>query len=1391
LTWLTPCHDCSSFLELRLANAQEAGKRSLHSIFFDAVDNYADFLCVHTSFSESNVMERELQFQDFPSDIAPSGLPSSSERDGNLKANSLFIPESAEKSPPLFSLQFCQQFFDVDTAVVIRRVLYSMVPRLNMNFITQSIRPHPDLFGPFWIALTLLFTACVGNQLGEMFNAIHGDGTVRHAVLNFRIVTLMASVIFAYAFLVPGLFIVFFIWRNMDDMYTLLELICSYGYSLSVFIPISLLWAINIQWFRWLLTLFGVFLSGGVLLLSIWPVVRKHSRLVCKMFTAPIIGAYLNSIVDFLWRFGVYVSYAFGDGCLPDGKKTFSAERTVTSHLRSLLSKMHNDVDQAFMHQWSAVSLNTNVSALRFTPQGDILAVAYANGVVRCFQVASGQEVATISTSERPSACNDVCWYPTGHYLFAAKEDGTVIMHDYRMGKLHSASMCHSVAVTYLVAHPKSPLLISCSASTFTVDSTIRFWDLRSVSPLLTVSSSGGAIYTMDCDSSGMRLATGGADGLIHICDATTGAVFDVICGEFNRTPITSVNFSMDGLYLLVSRQEWPVKLWKVSNKTAIRKFIGSKNLYYVIRSKLLGRYVISGSEDGRVFVWDCDSTDVVARLPHKPAVLTVDGCDKQQMLLASASVGHGGSVKLGTLYKVEQRHGSKESYFNCESSCDEVIKDILPSCYYQSIAISVLDKLPIWHLRTLLSWMPSFKGRNDSLSLKGIQLLCMNLAGEVDSPSVSALFKVDIAASQRLPLPMVFEVESRQKLWNRRKGAYDMSPWTLVGMRQFRMFRLQQLLSGDAVLGPVTAIKVEQYQRAQSDLRALISWTPNSKYPSCYYYLTWTNNITSTARVFLIDGLFAYELDHLTYESNYTVLIRSISSKKPYRLTSSPATVMFKSMSCLQANNFSFLKCPPGPVRQLKWSITNHTVVVSWLPPDFYDNKANENLTTTYHINFRSLIGINRCLTHFERTLTLPTNVTNASFGPVSDDCLYGVDIAARVNNSLGKYAHATLNITSMLLEASEDERNFDDLFLNPIYFAVPALFIVLCLTLAGVYMWRQRKRKAPKVDIPMYNVQQVVTKTLDQQLDAPIEHKNLPSDRIQSTDVLCKSSDLFASIEFDALLGEGTFGCIYRAKCSAPGFEKFVAVKTMKGFNGSEAKEHLVKEIELLSRLPKHPNVTEFLGYCDRPGLLLLILEYCPQGNLKRFLKTNDPRCHPEGFEITNFLPPALYYGRQIALGMEHLNAHNLVHRDLAARNILVSDGGKTVKVSDFGLSRSGAIYLQMVGGRLPVRWMAPESIFVRMFSNKSDVWSFGIVLWEIVTVDLNPYPGVDIAQLFHFLKMGYRMEKPENCSQALYSVMMRCWNTRPECRPSFTELREEIEALLPLCTVNTPSC
>uniref|UniRef100_A0A5S6Q6M3 WD_REPEATS_REGION domain-containing protein n=1 Tax=Trichuris muris TaxID=70415 RepID=A0A5S6Q6M3_TRIMR len=303
---------------------------------------------------------------------------------------------------------------------------------------------------------------------------------------------------------------------------------------------------------------------------------------------------------------------------------------------------MNETEDSAFAKRWSSPTMDVNTAALRFNPQGDVLAVALANGLLKCYGVAEGRELAAFSTNDnRASACNDVCWYPTGQFLFIGKEDGNVIVHDCRLGKLHAAMLCHSAAVTYLLAHPKSPLLISCS-----VDSTLRFWDIRSSSPLLTVSSGGHALYAMDCDIDGMRLATGGVDGFVRIWDITTAMVFDVLPGDLNRTPITSIQFSSDGEYVLVSRQEWPVKLWKTSTKMTVRSFAGSKNLFYMVRSRMMGKYVVSGSEDGNVFVWDCLSTDLVAKLPHKPAVLAVDCCEKN-MLIASASVGQGGSVNL------------------------------------------------------------------------------------------------------------------------------------------------------------------------------------------------------------------------------------------------------------------------------------------------------------------------------------------------------------------------------------------------------------------------------------------------------------------------------------------------------------------------------------------------------------------------------------------------------------------------------------------------------------------------------------------------------------------------------------------------------------------------
>ncbi|XP_078363420.1 fibroblast growth factor receptor 2-like [Oculina patagonica] len=151
------------------------------------------------------------------------------------------------------------------------------------------------------------------------------------------------------------------------------------------------------------------------------------------------------------------------------------------------------------------------------------------------------------------------------------------------------------------------------------------------------------------------------------------------------------------------------------------------------------------------------------------------------------------------------------------------------------------------------------------------------------------------------------------------------------------------------------------------------------------------------------------------------------------------------------------------------------------------------------------------------------------------------------------------------------------------------------------------------------------------------------------------------------------------------------------------------------------------------------------------------------------------------QIAQGMEYLTRKGIVHRDLAARNVLVCDS-KLVKVADFGLARStlGENVYHVTGqhNKLPVKWMSPESINDGVSTAKSDVWSYGIVLWEIATLGGFPYPGIKNSELMRLLKRGYRMEKPDTCSEEFYQLMRRCWADNPDARPTFTELCQDLE-------------
>ncbi|OXA50319.1 Proto-oncogene tyrosine-protein kinase receptor Ret [Folsomia candida] len=148
------------------------------------------------------------------------------------------------------------------------------------------------------------------------------------------------------------------------------------------------------------------------------------------------------------------------------------------------------------------------------------------------------------------------------------------------------------------------------------------------------------------------------------------------------------------------------------------------------------------------------------------------------------------------------------------------------------------------------------------------------------------------------------------------------------------------------------------------------------------------------------------------------------------------------------------------------------------------------------------------------------------------------------------------------------------------------------------------------------------------------------------------------------------------------------------------------------------------------------------------------------------------------------EYLEKNRIVHRDLACRNCLLMGDHKQVKLSDFGLSRdiyTWNVYHQKSNGKLPIKWMAIESIFTHVFTTKSDVWSYGILLWELVTLGGTPYPGLGNTELFHLLKSGYRMERPDNCSEELYALMKKCWRTSPSARPNYTELRNYVQTMM----------
>ncbi|KAL8178847.1 UNVERIFIED_CONTAM: Tyrosine-protein kinase receptor Tie-1 [Gekko kuhli] len=273
---------------------------------------------------------------------------------------------------------------------------------------------------------------------------------------------------------------------------------------------------------------------------------------------------------------------------------------------------------------------------------------------------------------------------------------------------------------------------------------------------------------------------------------------------------------------------------------------------------------------------------------------------------------------------------------------------------------------------------------------------------------------------------------------------------------------------------------------------------------------------------------------------------------------------------------------------------------------------------------------------------------------------------------------------------------------------------------------------------------------------------------------------------IKFEDMIGEGNFGQVIRAMIKKDGLRMNAAIKMLKEFASENDHRDFAGELEVLCKLGNHPNIINLLGACENKGYLYIAIEYAPYGNLldflrkSRVLETDPAFAREHGTASTLTSQQLLQFASDVAKGMQYLSEKQFIHRDLAARNILVGEN-LTSKIADFGLSRGEEVYVKKTMGRLPVRWMAIESLNYSVYTTKSDVWSFGVLLWEIVSLGGTPYCGMTCAELYEKLPQGYRMEKPLNCDDEVYELMRQCWRDRPYERPPFSQISVQLIRML----------
>ncbi|XP_047441761.1 ephrin type-B receptor 4b-like isoform X2 [Mugil cephalus] len=368
---------------------------------------------------------------------------------------------------------------------------------------------------------------------------------------------------------------------------------------------------------------------------------------------------------------------------------------------------------------------------------------------------------------------------------------------------------------------------------------------------------------------------------------------------------------------------------------------------------------------------------------------------------------------------------------------------------------------------------------------------------------------------------------------------------------------------------------------------------------------------------------------------------------------------------------------------------------------------------------------------------------------------------VQVRVRSQAGFGSFSSLSVFNTL----PDGVGHSQLVLTGVLVSMATLLLI-AVTIVSVYCYR-RRRHSENDKSGHYQMGQTIKVYID-----PFTYED-PNEAVRE---FAKEIDA-SFVKIEEVIGAGEFGEVCRGRLRMPGRkENYVAIKTLKGGYTEKQRRDFLSEASIMGQF-QHPNIIHLEGVITTSCPVMILTEFMENGALDSFLRMNDGQFTT--IQLVGML-------RGIAAGMKYLSDMSFVHRDLAARNILVNSN-LVCKVSDFGLSRfltensSDPTYTSSLGGKIPIRWTAPEAIAYRKFTSASDAWSYGIVMWEVMSYGERPYWDMSNQDVINAIEQDYRLPPPPECPSPLHVLMLDCWQKERANRPRFCDVVAALDRLI----------